>query len=64
MDLDKFASVDALAARFEKEQLVLDILVYNAGVLPTKYGQTADGWEPTYVFRVFYPSQGLTTLLA
>lgn len=50
VDLDKFASIDALAARFEKEQLALDILVYNAGVLMTKHELSSDGWEPTYVF--------------
>ncbi|VDB88772.1 unnamed protein product [Peniophora sp. CBMAI 1063] len=47
VDLDKFASIDALAARFEKEQLALDILVYNAGVLMTKHELSSDGWEPT-----------------
>ncbi|KZV72758.1 short-chain dehydrogenase [Peniophora sp. CONT] len=47
VDLDKFASVDALVARFEKEQLALDLLVYNAGVLFTKHELTTDGWEPT-----------------
>ena len=55
VDLDKFASVDALAARFEKEQLALDILVYNAGVLMTKHELSADGWEPTSVLPQIVP---------
>ncbi|KAK0457807.1 uncharacterized protein EV420DRAFT_479290 [Desarmillaria tabescens] len=46
VDLSRFSSVTAFANRFEADGGRLDILVLNAGVIPTKeYLTTPDGWE-------------------
>ncbi|KAJ7613155.1 hypothetical protein FB45DRAFT_874676 [Roridomyces roridus] len=45
VDLADFASVKAFADRFDKDGGRLDILVANAGVNPSKYEVTKDGWE-------------------
>ncbi|PPQ75675.1 hypothetical protein CVT26_001853 [Gymnopilus dilepis] len=46
LDLQSFASVKSFAEKFEEEGNRLDILVENAGTLPTnKLKFTADGWE-------------------
>ncbi len=56
VDLSRFSSVTAFANKFEADGGRLDILVLNAGVMPTKeYRTTADGWESSYVsLRVVY----------
>ena len=52
IDLADFASVKSFADRFDKEGGRLDILVENAGVLPSKTLElTSDGWESTSVVR-------------
>ncbi|KAI0031361.1 hypothetical protein K488DRAFT_52244 [Vararia minispora EC-137] len=45
VDLSRFASVVEFAAKLEDEGLVLDIYVYNAGVLAVKHEESTDGWE-------------------
>ncbi|SJK99042.1 uncharacterized protein ARMOST_02326 [Armillaria ostoyae] len=46
VDLSRFSSVTAFANKFEADGGRLDILVLNAGVMPTKeYRTTVDGWE-------------------
>ena len=47
VDLASFESVNVLGEGFEKEELKLDILVYNAGVNMIRYETTGDGWETT-----------------
>lgn len=51
IDLKSFASVNAFAERFDKEDERLDILVANAAILASKdIVTTSDGWEETCVY--------------
>ncbi|KAK0443839.1 hypothetical protein EV421DRAFT_1903430 [Armillaria borealis] len=50
VDLSRFSSVTAFGNKFEADGGRLDILVLNAGVMPTKeYRTTVDGWESSDV---------------
>lgn len=45
VDLSSFSSVVEFADKFETEDIKLDIVVANAGVLCTKYEASPEGWE-------------------
>ncbi|KII83704.1 hypothetical protein PLICRDRAFT_180056 [Plicaturopsis crispa FD-325 SS-3] len=61
VDLSKYSSVLAFADKFEKDGGRLDIVVYNAGVLPLKYTASPEGWEMTLQVNVI--SAALISLL-
>ncbi|KAK0237504.1 hypothetical protein EDD85DRAFT_770328 [Armillaria nabsnona] len=51
VDLSHFLSVTAFANKFEADGGRLDILILNAGIMPTKeHRTTIDGWESSYSY--------------
>ncbi|KAI0790801.1 hypothetical protein C8Q75DRAFT_760737 [Abortiporus biennis] len=61
IELSDFSTVRAFTERFEKDDVPLDFLINNAGIVAAKYEQTIDGWEST--IQVNYLSQTLLTIL-
>jgi NAD(P)-dependent dehydrogenase (short-subunit alcohol dehydrogenase family) len=49
LDLASFASVSMFVEELEKDDIPVDILLANAGMLNLRYEQTPDGWESTCV---------------
>ncbi|MEO6795063.1 MAG: SDR family NAD(P)-dependent oxidoreductase [Mycobacterium sp.] len=54
-DVSSLNSVRELAARMHDDGRALDVLVHNAGVLPAKRSETADGHEMTLATHVLGP---------
>jgi dehydrogenase/reductase SDR family member 12 len=54
-DLSSLASVRALAARIEERRDPVHVLVHNAGVLPPRREETAEGIELTFATNVLGP---------
>lgn len=52
VNLEKFASVKAFAAKCEKELPGLDVAIMNAGMGSSNYELTVDGWERTLQVNV------------
>ncbi|KAL4250016.1 hypothetical protein ABKN59_005941 [Abortiporus biennis] len=61
IELEDFSTVRAFAERFEKEDVLLDILINNAAVGLNKYTKTVDGWETSV--QVNHLSLALLTIL-
>lgn len=53
VDLSNFSSVVEFAEKFETEDIKLDIVVANAGVVCNVYETSPEGWEQWYAFNIF-----------
>lgn len=54
-DLSSLAALHAFTGWFGRREQRLDVLVYNAGVMPGQRSRTVDGVELTFVMHVLAP---------
>lgn len=53
IDLSNFTSVVEFTDKFEADDVRLDIVVANAGVLISHYEASKDGWEQGYALAAY-----------